>query len=285
MPSVPAFSELRVPATEPNAQHTQRVVMRTLSPSCSIHTRRQDGKEEHTLRWNDTALYCDTESGLQEGFQSLHDVQRSGNSDVKPGDSVKVRSSQMAWQVMHVDEIHIDGVVARNCRSETWLPHAQYRHTWVRTVETKPEAMTKVDDDSSQHSGSASFSSRWTIPPDAHDWQDIVDKGAQSNDENVSRQYENALASLQTLAEFLGLDRGVHVHRVQRAAREAREKFEPSAVFLQKALLAFGPYVRNTWGCRLEAENEVWSQSIVGARCRNVEKDVAALQSALESAT
>jgi hypothetical protein len=239
------------------------------------------GNVEHAITVDRTTVYCETAEEVNSVFTSLQDVQVTNHSEVTVGESVKARASPLAWQVMQVKEVHLDGVVAHNSISERFLTHAEYGSAWYRTVETKPNA---AEDDlcSSQRTGSVA--TVWAVPSNTLDWQAVIAQGAQHGDERVSRAYECAIASIGTLATYLGLPMGAAVHTVQHMAWVVRGKFVPHPLLLEKALLQFGPYVRNSWQSKREAEEQVWYKSDVGGRCGIVEQDVRALQSAMDTA-
>ena len=284
-------SALRMPCADPDDPHKRHVATQALSPTCSVRTTwkgigshdqcHDRGIVEHAITVDRTTVYCETAEEVDSVFTSLQDVQVTDHGKVTVGESVKARASPLAWQVMQVNEVHIDGVVAHNSVSQRFLAHAEYGSTWCRTVETKPSA-AEDDAGSSQHAGSVA--TMWAVPSNTLDWQAVIAQGAQHGDVRVSRAYECAIASIGTLATYLGLPRGAAVHTVQHMAWVARGKFVPHPLLLEKALLQFGPYVRNSWQSKREAEEQVWYKSDVGGRCGIVEQDVDALQSAMDTA-
>lgn len=285
-----ADAKLRIPPADPQKTHTRYVATRALTSTCSTRVtwRRRGshdlGREEHSLTAGDTAVFSDTGGELGAAIRSLHNVQGLGTPSVRPGDSLKVMASPKTWQVMTVEETRPDGIVARNHSSVCWLEVSTYGRTWIRTVETKP-AESQVSDPYGDGSQDAdSFTSRWTIPAGEFDWQTMLENGAQCADGVVSREYDNAMMSLQTLARFLGASERTAAHKVQRLAAEMRAKYEPPAVLFDRALREYGPYVRNMDYNRRAAAEKVWSQSVVGARWFTVHSDIVALQSALEAA-
>lgn len=277
---------LMMPCADPDDPDKRHVSTQALSPSCSVRTTwkgigsRDRGNVEHAITVNRTTVYCETAEEVDSVFTSLQDVQVTDHSKVTVGESVKVRASPLAWQVMQVNEVHIDGVIARNFVSQMFLAHAEYGSSWCRTIETKP-SVSEEDADSSQHGGSTA--TVWSVPPNTYDWQAVIAHGAQHADARVSRAYENAIASIGTLAIYLGRPSATAVHTVQHTAWVTRGKFEPHPLLLEKALLQFGPYVRNSWQSKREAEEQVWYDSDVGGRCLIVEQDVSALQSAMDA--